>query len=88
MTPAEWLAWIILGWAVVATVWKVFDNPIERKINSYFYLVATMGVEVAAYLLALTILGAAAWLFVLVAVVGVLGLIGAVYMAANGQRTL
>lgn len=56
MTPAEWLAALILGWQLVANVWYVVDKPVTIKYHSNFYLLMALCYIVAAIVLALVIL--------------------------------
>lgn len=56
MNAAHWLAWILIGWEVVATIWQIADKPVERIWHSNFYLISQAAVEIAMVTIALTIL--------------------------------
>lgn len=88
MTPAEWLAALLLVWVVGAGIWQAVDSPVERHYNSYFYLLLTTGIECSLLFLSLSVLGAATGWYIAVGVIAALNLFGVFRMIATGDRDI
>lgn len=83
MTPAEWLAALLLVWVIVGSVWKDVFSPVTTKYNNPVYVFITFCVEVTLVVLACHVLAINAAVAVSVAL-GLL-LIGGIGAAGKGE---
>lgn len=58
MTPAEWLAAVLITWLTLSTFWVAIDRPITRTVNpgGQFYNVCAYVIEIVLIALALVVL--------------------------------
>lgn len=56
MTPAEWLAAIILGWQAISTVWSAVDKPYDLKVKSAFWLICAAAYAITIVVLSVVVL--------------------------------
>lgn len=47
------LAWVVILWIVIVTLWELFDKPVERKYKSNFFLAFNFVVNIVILALAI-----------------------------------
>lgn len=75
MTPAEWLAIVLLGSFALSSLWNIFEpDSLVLKFNSPMRLVIAFGVQIAAVVLSLMVLSASTLLIAGLVIAGVLSI--------------